>query len=97
MLHLAVDPDSGEILASDLTNNEGRNASLVGPLLNRIARPIGLVPANGTDDGVSVYRAVAAHSRAAEVIIPPRPSAVPSAADGSGRPSMAAAPWVRWR
>lgn len=82
-LHLAVDPGSGEILASDLTNNEGRDASLVGPLLNRSARPIGLVPANGTDDGQSVYRAVATRSQAAELIIPPHPSAVPSAAFGS--------------
>jgi Transposase DDE domain len=33
-LHLAVDPDSGEILASELTTTEERDAALVGPLLN---------------------------------------------------------------
>src|SRR3954453_2363304 len=32
-LHLAVDPDSGEILSSELTTTEEGDASLVGPLL----------------------------------------------------------------
>ena len=33
-LHLAVDPDSGEILASELTTTDDGDASLVGPLLD---------------------------------------------------------------
>lgn len=77
-LHLAADPDSGVILASELTSNEEGDASLVGPLLDQIARPIGTVLADGTYDCEPVYRAVAAHSPAAEVIIPPRATAVPS-------------------
>ena len=51
---------------------------LVGPLLDQIKRPIGTVLANGAYDGEPVYRAVAAHSPDAEVIIPPRSTAVPS-------------------
>ena len=43
-----------------------------------IKRPIGTVLADGAYDGEPVYRAVAAHSPDAEVIIPPRSTAVPS-------------------
>lgn len=82
-LHLAVDPDSGVILASELTSNEEGDASLVDPLLDQIARPIGTALADGAYDGEPVYRAVAAHSPAAEVIIPPRSTAVPSDTAGS--------------
>lgn len=42
-----------------------------------------MLVADGADDGEPVYRAVAAHSPAAEVIIPPRSSAVPSDATES--------------
>lgn len=61
-LHLAVDPDTGEILASDLTTTEDGDASLVGPLLDQIARPIGAVLADGAYDGEPVYRAVTARA-----------------------------------
>ncbi|KAA0676964.1 IS5 family transposase [Roseomonas genomospecies 6] len=77
-LHLAVDPDTGEILASELTTTQDGDASLVGPLLDQIKRPIGTVLADGAYDGEPVYRAVAAHTPDAEVIIPPRSTAVPS-------------------
>jgi transposase len=82
-LHLAADPDTGEILASELTGNEEGDASLVNPLLDQIARPIGTGLADGAYDGEPVYRAVAVHSPAAEVIIPPRSTAVPSDTAGS--------------
>jgi len=78
-LHLAVDPNTGEILASELTTTQDGDASLVGPLLDQIAHPIGTVLADGAYDGEPVYRAVAAHSPEAQVIIPPRSTAVPSA------------------
>jgi hypothetical protein len=44
-LHLAIDPDSSEILAAELTD-EG-DASLVGPLLDQIDGPISAVLADG--------------------------------------------------
>jgi Transposase DDE domain len=40
-LHLAPDPDSGEILACELTSNEEGDASQVGPLLEQIPAPSG--------------------------------------------------------
>ena len=46
-LHLAVDPESGEILASALTTTEEGDAALVGPLLEQIAGPIASVIADG--------------------------------------------------
>lgn len=77
-LHLAVDPDTGEILASELTSSEEGDASLVGPLVEQIDRPLGAVLADGAYDGEPVYQAVAVHSPGAKVIIPPRSTAVPS-------------------
>jgi hypothetical protein len=79
-LHLAVNPDSGEILASELTTNEVGDPSMVGPLLEQISSTIASVTADGAYDGESVYRAIA--QRQPEplpaVIIPPRVTAVPS-------------------
>src|SRR5215213_7518760 len=46
-LHLAVDPNSGAILASELTSNDEGDAALVGPLLDQIAGPIASVTADG--------------------------------------------------
>src|ERR671916_654509 len=57
-LHLAVDPNSGEILASAPTTTEEGDAALVGPLLDQIHRPVASVTADGAYDGEPVYRAV---------------------------------------
>ncbi len=40
-LHLAVDPSTGAILASELTSHEEGDASQVGPLLEQIPGPSG--------------------------------------------------------
>ena len=77
-LHLAADPDTGEILASELTTSEDGDASLVGPLLDQISGPIASVTADGAYDGDPVYRIIAQRDPAAAVIIPPRSTAVPS-------------------
>ncbi len=84
-LHLAVDPSTGAILASELTSHEEGDASQVGPLLEQIPGPLGLVTADGADDGEPVYRAVAERQPdpPVAVIIPPRSTAVPSLAAGS--------------
>ena len=42
-LHLAVDPDSSEILAVELTTTDEGDASLVGPLLDQIDDPVSAV------------------------------------------------------
>jgi transposase len=77
-LHLAVDPQSGEILTSELTTTEDGDASQVGPLLDQISGPIASVTADGAYDGEPVYRTIAERAPAAAVIIPPRSTAVPS-------------------
>jgi Transposase DDE domain len=78
-LHLAIDPASGEILASELTTSEEGDASQVGPLLDQITAPIASVTADGAYDGEPVYRAVAERQSdpPVAVIIPPRAGAVP--------------------
>src|SRR5215210_1131170 len=79
-LHLAVDPNSGEILASELTTTGEGDAALVGPLLEQITGAIASVTADGAYDGAPVYRAVAEHQPdpPVAVIIPPRATAVAS-------------------
>ncbi len=80
-LHLAVDPDTGEILACELTTNEEGDASQVGPLLEQIPGPPASVIADGAYDGEPVYRAVSDHQPdpPVDVVIPPRSTAAPSA------------------
>ena len=46
-LHLAIDPDSGEVLACALTSNEEGDASQVGALLAQIPGPLASVTADG--------------------------------------------------
>jgi hypothetical protein len=77
-LHLAVNPESGEILASELTTNEIGDPSMVGPLLHQIPGSIASVLADGAYDGAPVYRAIAARQPQTPptVIIPPRVTAV---------------------
>jgi DDE family transposase len=53
-LHLAVDLDTGEIVASELTTAEDGDASQVGPLLDQISGPIASVTADGAYDGEPV-------------------------------------------
>jgi transposase len=77
-LHLAVDPDTGEILASELTATGDGDASQVGPLLEQIPGQIASVTADRAYDGEPVYRIVAQRDPAAAVIIPPRSTAVRS-------------------
>jgi Transposase DDE domain len=84
-LHLAVNPDSGEILASELTTNEVGDPSIVGPLLDQIPGSIASVTADGAYDGEPVYRTIARRQPqpSPAVIIPPRITAVLSSAAGT--------------
>jgi hypothetical protein len=75
-LHLAVDPDSGEILAVELTTTDEGDASLVGPLLEQIDGPDSAVLADGAYDGEPTYRTILDRHPDAEVVIPPRSNAV---------------------
>ena len=75
-LHLAVDADSGEIIAHSLTDQEAGDASQMEPLLDQIDDEIGQFTADGAYDGYPTYDAALRHSPGARVVIPPRSNAV---------------------
>ena len=79
-LHLATDADTGEIVAAELTGHDADDGGQVEALLDSYGGPIASFTADGAYDRDDVYAAVAARSRRAAVVIPPRSSAVPSAA-----------------
>ena len=72
-LHLAVDADTGEIVASDLTARQTHDCTQVRALLEQIADPVASLSADGAYDTKAVYEA--AHERgkgrAVRVLIPP--------------------------
>ncbi|AYG62100.1 IS5 family transposase [Rhizobium jaguaris] len=86
-LHLALDADSGEIIAHVMTGQDEGDASQVEPLLNQIDNPIGQFIADGAYDGDPTYEAVGRHSAGAVVVIPPRSNAIerPDAGNTSQR------------
>ncbi|MBB3571809.1 hypothetical protein FHX05_005960 [Rhizobium sp. BK491] len=75
-LHLAVDADSGEIIAHSLTDQEAGDASQLAPLLDQIDDEIRQLTADGAYDGVPTYDAVLRHTAGARVVIPPRSNAI---------------------
>ena len=80
VLHLATNADTGRIVASVLTDKDANDGSQVGPLLERIEGAVASVTGDGAYDRDDVYAAVAARHPDAAVVVPPRASAVPSAA-----------------
>jgi transposase len=73
-LHLAVDADSGQIVAVTLTGQDVDDASQVGPLLEQIPAEIDQITADGAYDGEPTYDVIAARDRDIAVVIPPRAS-----------------------
>ena len=71
-LHLAVDADSGQIVAVRLTNQDVDDSSKVEPLLEQIPVEIEQVTADGAYDGEPTYATIAARGAEIEVTIPPR-------------------------
>ena len=72
-LHLAVDADTGEIVASDLTARRTHDCTQVPALLQQIADPVVSLSADGAYDTKSVYEAAheRGRGRAVRVLIPP--------------------------
>ena len=70
-LHLAVDADTGKIMASTLTANDVGDPSQVAPLLDQIDATIASVTADGAYDGMPTYEVVDARGEDIRVIIPP--------------------------
>ena len=72
-LHLAVDADSGEIVASDLTARRTHDCTQVPTLLGQIDQPLASISADGAYDTRAVYEAAREQGkgRAVRVLIPP--------------------------
>ena len=84
LLHPAVGPDGGEVLACEPTINKGSDAFQVDPLLEPIPGSLGPVIADGPYDGEPVYRTVGERQPdpLAAAVVPPHATAAPSAATG---------------
>ena len=78
MLHLAADADTGHIVASLLTSRDADDGSQVGPLLDRVGGSVASFTGDGAYNRDDVYAEVAARHLDADVIVPPRSSAVPN-------------------
>ena len=78
-LHLAVDADTGLVMASTLSANDMGDPSQVAPLLDQANAGIGSVTADGAYDGAPTYDAIAALAGNIPVIFPPHVTAVLSA------------------
>ncbi|SCB38947.1 Transposase DDE domain-containing protein [Rhizobium miluonense] len=70
-LHLALDADSGEIIAHVMTDQDTGDASRMEPLLDQIDSPISQFTTDCAHDGKPTYDAVTNHSAGAMVVIPP--------------------------
>ena len=77
-LHLGVDADTQEIVAVELTPDDVGDVSELPGLLDQIDGEIASLTADGAYDGEVVYNAIATRHRDAEIIIPPRATAVPN-------------------
>jgi Transposase DDE domain len=82
-LHIAVDPDSGQIVAEELTRSDVHDTVPVPPMLGRIAGRVGRVYGDGAYAGGPTHRAVAERRQAlpnAEGVFRPKASDVRAAA-----------------
>ena len=77
-LHLGMDADTGQILASALTGHEADDGAQVGPLLDQVAGLLASFTGDGAYDQEGVYASVTVRHPEAAVIVPPRSTAVPS-------------------
>jgi hypothetical protein len=72
-LHLAVDADTGEIVASELTDRRTHDCTRVGSLLEQVDNPLASLSADGAYDAEGVYEAAQSKGEggAVRMIIPP--------------------------
>jgi len=75
-LHIGVDADTGEIVATALTTNDVDDVSQIGRLLDQVEGPVASFTGDGAYDQDGVYRAVIGRDPDAAVIVPPRSTAV---------------------
>ena len=75
-LHIGVDAETGQILASELTSHDVDDGSQVEPLLDQITEPLASFIGDGAYDQTGIYSTVAQRHPDVDVIIPPRSTAV---------------------
>jgi hypothetical protein len=78
-LHVGVDAETGQIVASALTGHDADDGAQAGPLLDEVAGRVASFTADGAYDQEGVYASVAARHSDAVIVVPPRSTAVPSA------------------
>ena len=76
-LHLAVDEQTSDVVACELTSTRARDASRVASLVGQIERPIASAKADAAYDTGDVYKTLENHRahRSPKVLIPPRKGA----------------------
>ncbi|MBT8396690.1 MAG: IS5 family transposase, partial [Gemmatimonadetes bacterium] len=86
-LHLAVDGDTGEVLAEDPTNRHTADCVRVPKLLDQINGPLASVAADGAYDAGAVYEAARkkGDGHRVRVLIPPIQGAQPSSSRSPGQ------------
>ncbi len=77
-LHLGVDADTGQILASMLTSHDADDGAQIGPLLDQVVGPLASFTGDGAYDQEGVTTGVAERHPEAAIVVPPRSNAVPS-------------------
>jgi hypothetical protein len=85
-LHIGVNAETGQILASELTASDVDDGSQVEPLLDQIAAPLASFIGDGAYDQAGIYGTIGKHHPDADVIVPPRSTAVLSE-DGESAPT----------
>ena len=79
-LHLGVDAETGQIVAAALTTNDIDDGSQADPLLDQVTGSVAAFTGDGAFDHQGVSTAIAERHPEAATIVPPRATAVPSAA-----------------
>jgi hypothetical protein len=75
-LHIGVDAETGQILASELTTSDVDDGAQVEPLLDQITSPLASFIGDGAYDQAGIYGTVGKRHPEAAVIVPPRSTAV---------------------
>ena len=75
-LHIGVDAGTGQILASELTTSDVDDGSQIEPLLDQITGPLASFIGDGAYDQAGIYGTIGERHPDADVIVPPRSTAV---------------------
>ena len=86
-LHIGIDADTGEIVASDLTDKDVDDASHVGPMLDQLSLAPTSFMGDGAYDRSAVREQLARRNPDMSVLVPPCKGAVPGS-DATSSPTQ---------